>query len=364
MAGRDEDRDELQVPFIFVPHGDPAPIAWMAAHPGWVKFPARFVPHAAPGRADDHIVRVQAVGAAAGAGAVMAGTEIAADAGFAVLTGPLGLGLAAAVGVGALTSAWWAAGAGSRTVVPPRFPRRAAGGDIPPEGFTPLPPLPPLPGSVPPHVPGDPPGEGGFTAHPEGRTEPGSVPPVMPPWFLPGDLPQEQGAVIFEREGNRELVPDLRSYSGRVRETLKRAGDKVTALLPEKGWVGHHLINFDSILRNKELFEAAARAGWRTDEAGNLVALPMDEEAQRRLREEGIERPVQRGAHADWNAMVREELEKLQMELKKSGYSEGTGSYDQEVRRMLEQLEKRLRDGLKDRTKLTEQMTGEGRGLG
>src|SRR6185312_4329434 len=31
---------------IFVPHGDPEPVEWMAQHSGWVKFPAVFVPHA------------------------------------------------------------------------------------------------------------------------------------------------------------------------------------------------------------------------------------------------------------------------------------------------------------------------------
>ncbi len=36
----------LRVPFIFVPHGAPPPLEWMAEHPGWVKFPATFIPHA------------------------------------------------------------------------------------------------------------------------------------------------------------------------------------------------------------------------------------------------------------------------------------------------------------------------------
>lgn len=38
---------DLHTPFIFVPHGDPEPVEWMAAHPGWVKFPAIMVPRAA-----------------------------------------------------------------------------------------------------------------------------------------------------------------------------------------------------------------------------------------------------------------------------------------------------------------------------
>ncbi|MBN8889755.1 MAG: hypothetical protein ABS99_09540 [Acetobacteraceae bacterium SCN 69-10] len=42
--------DDLEIPFIFVPHGAPEPTEWMALHPGWVKFPATFVPHAMANR--------------------------------------------------------------------------------------------------------------------------------------------------------------------------------------------------------------------------------------------------------------------------------------------------------------------------
>ena len=34
----------LRVPFVFVPDGAPPPLEWMAAHPGFVTFAARFVP--------------------------------------------------------------------------------------------------------------------------------------------------------------------------------------------------------------------------------------------------------------------------------------------------------------------------------
>jgi hypothetical protein len=38
--------DTLVVPFIFVPHGDPPPLEWMAAHPDWIRVAATFVPRA------------------------------------------------------------------------------------------------------------------------------------------------------------------------------------------------------------------------------------------------------------------------------------------------------------------------------
>jgi hypothetical protein len=39
-----EGRGILRVPFIFVPYGQEPPADWLAAHPGWVRIPATFVP--------------------------------------------------------------------------------------------------------------------------------------------------------------------------------------------------------------------------------------------------------------------------------------------------------------------------------
>jgi hypothetical protein len=36
--------DELKLPFIFVPHGEPEPTDWLARHPDYIKLPATFVP--------------------------------------------------------------------------------------------------------------------------------------------------------------------------------------------------------------------------------------------------------------------------------------------------------------------------------
>jgi hypothetical protein len=44
-----DDPNTLRVPFVFVPHGAPMPLEWMAEHPGWVRFPATFVPRAPEG---------------------------------------------------------------------------------------------------------------------------------------------------------------------------------------------------------------------------------------------------------------------------------------------------------------------------
>ncbi len=42
--------NDLVTPFIFVPHGAPDPVAWKKANPGWVSFPATFIPHKQSGR--------------------------------------------------------------------------------------------------------------------------------------------------------------------------------------------------------------------------------------------------------------------------------------------------------------------------
>lgn len=55
MADDKPGGSDLKTAFVFVKHGDPPPTEWMAAHPGWVKFPATPVPrpaeNARPGRA-------------------------------------------------------------------------------------------------------------------------------------------------------------------------------------------------------------------------------------------------------------------------------------------------------------------------
>ena len=50
--------DELKLPFIFVPHGEPEPTEWMQHHPEYIKLPATFVPH---GGSDDQVDRLAGV---------------------------------------------------------------------------------------------------------------------------------------------------------------------------------------------------------------------------------------------------------------------------------------------------------------
>ncbi len=51
MAGQADKSGDLVMPFLFVPSGGAPPSDWLAAHPGWVRIPARLVPRAAAGAA-------------------------------------------------------------------------------------------------------------------------------------------------------------------------------------------------------------------------------------------------------------------------------------------------------------------------
>src|ERR1035437_10027475 len=43
-----DDPNMVQIPFIFVKHGDPLRVQWMAEHPDYFKVPAIMVPHGSP----------------------------------------------------------------------------------------------------------------------------------------------------------------------------------------------------------------------------------------------------------------------------------------------------------------------------
>ncbi len=61
----------------------------------------------------------------------------------------------------------------------------------------------------------------------------------------------------------------------------------MTQALPDADWRAHHLINVAGLRVAPELIAAAARAGWRTDDPGNVAALPASPDAQQKLRAAG-----------------------------------------------------------------------------
>ena len=70
----------------------------------------------------------------------------------------------------------------------------------------------------------------------------------------------------------------------RLRDAIK--GKKVSW----KDFAAHHLIPLEVIKKWQSFFEAAARAGWNTDEIANVIGLPRTDDAQRRMQTETGER--------------------------------------------------------------------------
>ena len=50
--------DEIKLPFIFVPHGEPEPTEWLHRHPDYIKLPATFMPRARGDRQADPVAGV------------------------------------------------------------------------------------------------------------------------------------------------------------------------------------------------------------------------------------------------------------------------------------------------------------------
>jgi hypothetical protein len=217
-------------------------------------------------------------------------------------------------------------------------------GDVPPEGFAAPPPLPPLPGLVPPQLPGVmKPGEEGFSITPLPPSLPGSVPMPPLPHVLPGADAQPQGPVIHEQSRNDGLMGGLRSDPRWARAAARKADPAVTQVLKDDEWQAHHLINVGNVRDYRDIFDAAAKAGWRTDEVGNVVPLPATLEAQQKLTGAGIDRLTHRGGHPDWNEKVAEELQTIRSELGGSSLVEGSDAYNSKARLLLNELEDRLR---------------------
>ena len=47
--------DEIRLPFICVPHGEPEPTEWLSRQPDYIKLPATFVPRAHGDRQADRV---------------------------------------------------------------------------------------------------------------------------------------------------------------------------------------------------------------------------------------------------------------------------------------------------------------------
>jgi hypothetical protein len=123
-------------------------------------------------------------------------------------------------------------------------------------------------------------------------------------------------------------------------------------VLKDGEWQAHHLINVGNVRVYKDIFDAAAKAGWRTDEVGNVMPLPATAEDQQKLKERGIDRPIHRGGHPQWNDEVLEELRMIKNDLRLSGLPKSSDAYGAEAYRLLKKLEDRLREEMLTKLKI------------
>jgi hypothetical protein len=339
MSGRDGSPDDLTTLFVFVPTGDPAPTAWMAAHPNWIKIPATLMPRGT-----------------ASSGSVASPEITMAVAGTTAVTAP---SIGDAAGVGFISDLLASAAAPLAALGILLYPSRTASPELDElhpggEGFDPHPAMPPLPGLIPP-VTGDPrPGESGFTQISPTPPHPGfdRAPPSSN--LLPGRQAQERGPTVLHQDRNDGLAGGARTNSQRAREAARAADPAVTRVLPDAEWRAHHLINVAGLRVAPELIAAAARAGWRTDDPGNVAALPASPNAQEKLKAAGIDRPVHDSGHRNWNVNVGDRLKAIEQGLSKQALRRGTPAYDRQARDELEKLQNRLREEMMQRDRLTQ----------
>jgi hypothetical protein len=184
----------------------------------------------------------------------------------------------------------------------------------------------------------------GFTPHPR----PKPVPPAAGPTGLRPMAVHQTG-----RPGDR-----LRIDSKRARAAVQSHDREVTDVLHGLEWRVHHLINSATIKLYHELFEAAARFGWRADEPGNLVALPADARAQAKLTRHKVKRPIHDSGHSRWNDGVRQDLESLRSRFGDKNLQ--APKIGHEIRNELERIQNKLRHSLAVFDRLTEASGGNG----
>ncbi len=218
---------DLQTPFLFVPHGDPLPLDWMARHPGWVKFPATMVPRRPAARAGTG-AQAQARPAAPLATPIMDAATLGMTAGgAAAIPGVLdagGLVAAAAAPIEVLLAPELVLVLVGGILVWQYMPREQAR-SLKAQPATPLPPtLPADPGLVPsPIAPGWP-ADAGLPPAPPIPDLPG-LPQADPlPHLLSTPASDQGGPTILHQDRNEGLEGEAKTYSSCARRGRQSRG--------------------------------------------------------------------------------------------------------------------------------------------
>ena len=313
-------------PAWYAPDGRP-PVEWLARHPNYVKIPVTIGPSAPTPRSK--------YGNPPSPSWALAGTAaMAADAGV------YGAGMSAAEWMAApelapelaalafLRYAFRIPSAGGPGITPlTAHPDRGTPESIIPPQLTS-----PLPGMEPPNPPK--PGDGGFTGLPDQGVS------------LPGAPADEQGISILEQRGGTD--------SSRARANAEKADPPVPKALADADWRAHHLINVAALKNDQGLLKEAAKAGWKIDDSGNVAPLPATLEAQQKLKEADVNRPVHNSGHQNWNEDVKNKLKNIESDLINRHLLPGTDAYAQAARKALENLQDDLRQKMLEFGRLTE----------
>jgi hypothetical protein len=142
---------------------------------------------------------------------------------------------------------------------------------------------------------------------------------------------------------NAGLPEPLRANSARARANIGARDQGTARRLDPDEWSVHHLIGVHAAQRHTTLLTDAARAGWRMDEAENLMALPRTVAAQTKLASQGIHLPLLDNGHPEWNDTVDEELQLIREKLAGSGLARDSKEYAALARDLLGQLQTSLR---------------------
>ena len=364
MADDDHGRlgpGDLQTPFLFVPHGDPPPLDWMARHPGWVKFPATMVPrrpaawtgtqaHARPtAPLATPIMDTATLGMTAGRAAAIPGVLDAGGLVAAAAT-PIEIVLAPElVLVLVLVGGYlvWRYVTRERARSLETHPARPPATPMPEQ-------IPADPGLVPPSGVPDRPADAGLPPARPVSDLPG-LPQANPlPHVLSTPIPEQTGPTILRHDRNEGLEGGARTNSSRARKAARAADPEVTQALKDDEWRAHHLFAVAVAKRFPGLVAAAVRAGWRMDAPSNMVALPASPDAQTKLwKETRIKRPVHDNRHPEWNDMALEAVRNIEADLENSELARGSREYDQAARRALENAERTFRQSLRKMKRVT-----------
>ena len=155
------------------------------------------------------------------------------------------------------------------------------------------------------------------------------------------DLPPELQSNSFVARGNAYASDPKLAEAGLPLSNAAQPSSDCAA------WQAHHLMPLKQVSENRDLFEAAAKDGWRMDEPPNVIGLPHNVAAQQRLSAVGSPRPLHDNAHQNnYSNGVQRRLDDVRTKLRQSQLPVGSAAYNHLARQLIEQLQSEERQGI------------------